>query len=274
MNKLIFLFFIYKYIKIISSQCSDSVEITSSIIAVDKNDIRIYFKVKLNVANPAEYIENCIDYLKCSTKSKDVSYGDVFYSMKKDDLDKLIVFNLTNLKPLNTFNISIGFKLKNLNNIISKQNLTLSNCFGDPSQPENLNINTNDNMLTLNWKQPSKINAPYLCYYLITRQFSGQSKKEEFKTNQTRFSFTDLSRDFEVKISAYNDVDCYKNNYPETEYCTEIYNNKTSSSTISYFYKANQNTSTKPSNTASYFSITFVVYYNLILLIIFLFYLA
>ena len=135
MNKLIFLFLFSQYFAIISSQCSDSVGINTILANVKEKDIFIFLNAKfLNITNPSEYVEKCVDFLKCSIKSKNVSYQDINYYIKKQEIDETIKITFSNLTALKTYNISIGLKLKNSTDIISKFNVTLSNCFGEPGK--------------------------------------------------------------------------------------------------------------------------------------------
>ncbi|CAF1014204.1 unnamed protein product [Brachionus calyciflorus] len=257
----------------IRSEClSNSFEIIPGITTGSERSITTFIKVTTNQTNPNEYTTNCLDYLEITAKSINDLRREK-YNMSPELINQTFNYSFNSLNVLSDYNISIGLKIKNNDEIFSKLDVNYFTCFSQSGPPENLEaIKVNNDLLNLKWNEPSNINAPNICYYSITRRFLDESKKIEYKTNQTFFSFSgaDLKRDFEILISSYNDVECYKQNYPVAVKCENKGFNKTSSSSVSYIFYANKDpsTTTKPNSSPSLkYNYYLILFFGMIFLI-------
>ncbi|CAF0861015.1 unnamed protein product [Brachionus calyciflorus] len=80
------------------------------------------------------------------------------------------------------------------------------------------------------------------------------------------YSGDDLKRDFLVDIYAYNDVECYINEYPVARYCSETGTNTSRSGSLRYVYTAEPLTTTTLTTIATTTFNLFVIYYFMFVL--------
>lgn len=247
MKKILFYFLIsLNYYKALKAQCyNDSFGIYSSSIVLTSDSFNLSYGIYSKIQNYTEYADRCLEYVEITTLTQ---YNETYYRnyLKSEDMNKTFNFSL-DTKPLTNYSVSLIYKVVNITNNFFLLGGNWSSCFGNPDAPNDLKVHQQNKILFLEWEKPVVTNSPGICYYKVIRQFLGQSEIEEFKTTQTAFNFSgeDLKKDFQVDIYAYNDVECYIEDYPVASYCSIIGQNLTRSTSLRYFYKSETDTTTK-----------------------------
>lgn len=258
--KIIYLIFLFN-IGSIRSQCLDnSFQLINFDPIVDETKIYIFIKVSTNQSNMYEYTVQCFDKLLITAKS--IKNSNQFnFNLNLNATNSFQGYLLDKLEPLELYNITIGYKIKNKNKIFENLPIQSYTCFGTPQEPFNLTAIYNESSLILNWKRPSTINSPGICYFLVVKRFLDQANGIEYREVNTSYGFTgdDLKRNFEVRISAYNDYECYKDQYLAAEKCKQQQNLlKTSSKYINFIFKEN------PENYSTKLKISFEIYFTIL----------
>ncbi|RNA09449.1 hypothetical protein BpHYR1_032713 [Brachionus plicatilis] len=200
---------------------------------VDETKINIFIKISTNTSD--EDVIKCLEKIVITAQT-DLSKKQYNFSIDINSTNSYKNYVLDKLEPLSLYNITLGYKIKNNDKIFDGPVIESFSCFGSPGEPQDLSASSGKDKLDLSWKRPSTVNAPDICYYLVEKRFLNQSKGTEYKVNETSFSITgdDLKRDFEVRVSTYNDYKCYKERFPAAEKCQKIGQNKTSSNYVKY----------------------------------------
>lgn len=250
----------------IRSQCLDnSFQLINYEPIVDEAKIYIFIKVSTNQPNMIEYTTQCFEKLLITAQSikNKIQFN---FSINFNASNSFQPYLLDKLEPLELYNITLAYKIKNKNRIFENLPILSFTCFGTPQEANNLTAFYNKTSLILNWEKPSTINSPDICYYLIVKRFLDQSNGIEYQEVNNSYSFddNDLKRNFEVRISVVNDYKCYKDQYLAAEKCKEQQNLiRTSSRYVNYIFKENtQNYSTK-------FKISFKIYFTILIFSIF-----
>ncbi|CAF0738782.1 unnamed protein product [Brachionus calyciflorus] len=253
----------------IKAQClPNTFDIQLNLISVKELDIITFYRVTTNQSNPIEYTRKCLDILNFSAKSPN-GLQITTITFNPDDLNKVLNYTFEKLYPLANYQISIGYKVKNFLDLEYKVNTTYHTCFSSPGKPEDLTAQSDGKSLNLKWRKPSTINAPDICYYLVTKRFLNETKPEEMRIYPEMFSFSgeDLKRDFEVRVSAYNDYECYRLKYPAAFKCAQLGQKTASSPVVIYKYKSNTIHPFNSSNCLNFLSKSLIFLYFLKFLI-------
>ena len=131
----------------------------------------------------------------------------------------------------------------------------ITTCFAQPDQPQNLRNQTNlDGSILFNWDKPIEVNAPSVCYYLITINDLKTGSVNKIETLDMNYLVTsnDRKNNLRIDISAINEAKCYLQQYPSVNNCKYT---KTGSKPIYINIQAyvpststQSNTSKKPNN--------------------------
>ncbi|RNA12514.1 hypothetical protein BpHYR1_046113 [Brachionus plicatilis] len=184
---------------------------------VVENTINIFMKISTNESNAYEYTIQCFDKLVITAQTN-LSENQFNFMIDNSSTISYKNYVLDKLEPLSLYNLTIGYKIKNNDKIFNVSVIESYTCFGTPGDPQNLMANRGKNTLEVSWNRPITINAPDICYYLIEKRFLDQSEGREYEEIKTSFSIIDdLNKNFEVRVSTFNDYKCYKERYPAAE---------------------------------------------------------
>jgi hypothetical protein len=162
-----------------------------------------------------------------------------------------------NLKFFTKYAVTVGYTLKSGESFVNKANTTFETCFGTPEPPTNLMISSQSLCdVEIQWKAPSVINAPRVCYYAVSMRSSGSS---QVNVEQTSYNKTlQPNTVYNFSIQAVNDISCYSS---ENSKCS----NRSSGSQSAFIsYTCSVTTQSPPSTTSAAFTLNL----NLILLFV------
>jgi hypothetical protein len=158
----------------------------------------------------------------------------------QDNLNNNLFHRITDLKLLTQYDIDVGYELKSSVDPVFVVKDKVETCFGSPSSPETPVTELFPNQsVRITWKQPAVINAPSVCYYLITKKdlVTTQGQIIELSPNQFEYIIQGSERKnrISVKLAAYNEAKCYIGNFPFVSNCIT---NKTSSKELLFTFDA------------------------------------
>lgn len=138
-----------------------------------------------------------------------------------------ISYQIQNLQPLQTYTIDVGYTYFDQSTdrylyFTQKDSYTVATCFSSPSKPYDLTTQVEKNCdIKLQWKAPTTINAPSLCYYILNiRNSTGRVLNQTVYEPSYLFKNVKLDSSYTISIDAINDVSCYNNNDPSSKNCT------------------------------------------------------
>jgi hypothetical protein len=210
----------------VSCQCvSKSFNITTTIISVDYTDISIFYKVFVTypTQNPTEYAKNCLKSIIFKYKKIDSTY----YAIYEQDITNLTSFaQFNNLHYMSDYLFDISYK-QNIDNSQTEiidvyKDAKITTCFAQPDQPQNLRNQTNlDGSILFSWDKPIEVNAPSVCYYLITINDLKTGSVNKIETLDMNYLVTlnDRKNNLRIDLSAINEAKCYLQQYPSVNNC-------------------------------------------------------
>jgi hypothetical protein len=171
----------------------------------------------------------------------------------------LPILPFENLKFFTKYAITVGYTLKSGESFENKANTIFETCFGTPEAPTNLMISSQSLCdVEIQWKAPSVINAPRVCYYAVSMRPSG-SNQVNFTVTQTSYiQILQPNTAYNFFIQAVNNGSCYSS---ENSKCS----NRSSGSQSAFIsYTCSVTTQSPPSTTSAAFTLNL----NLILLFV------
>ena len=146
-------------------------------------------------------------------------------------------------------------------------------CFGVPKKPENMYLENNGNSLVLRWTKPQNANGLEVCYYNVQLPYSRENSTN-YKTIQNFFPIPEnfQKQFFEIGLSSFFDVECYKNKNPVALKCELMGKINARSDTVRLEYRPSSPLSTlatKSPNSSNRLQLSSVI----VLIEFFLFYL-
>ena len=201
----------------------DSFKITQAIPPlVNEIDVTFFYKVNLTntinigaVVDFRDYVDECLDNIFISARIKGQIQTNVlkrFKISRETSLQNPIPVEVTDLTPLTTYEFQFGYEqTKPLNKTSYEPLLEVNTCFGEPGKAKDISKNLNgvDGSISITWKQPDVIKAPFVCYYLIEKKVGTISEKIESKQYSYRVTRNEVVNNATISISVYNDPKCY-----------------------------------------------------------------
>jgi hypothetical protein len=236
-----------------SSQClSKSFNISTTIVSVDQTNISIFYKINVipSTPNATVYAKDCLSLIIFKYKKKE----DNYYIIYEQDFVNLNYFSqFKNLNFMSEYLFDISYK-QNIDNSQTEivdviKDLSLTTCFAEPSQPQNLRNQTNlDGSILFSWNESLEINAPSICYYLIKINDLRTGTESEVKTKNMNYlvSANDRKNNLRIDLSAINEAECYAEKYPFVKNCKDL---KTGSKPYYISIPAYVSSTTTPPNT-------------------------
>jgi hypothetical protein len=168
------------------------------------------------------------------------------------------------LKFFTKYAITVGYTLKSGESFTNKANTTFETCFGTPETPTNLMISSQSLCaVEIQWKAPTVINAPKVCYYAISMRLNGS--QVNFNVEQTSYiQILQPNINYTFFIQAVNNRSCYSN---ESSNCSTS-SSGSQSAFISYTLPSGTSCSGTTQPPPSTTSAAFTFNLNLILLIV------
>ena len=168
-----------------------------------------------------------------------------------------------NLKFFTKYAVTVGYTLKSGESFVNKANTTFETCFGTPEPPTSLMISGRSLCaVAIQWKAPSVINAPRVCYYTINLRPNGTGQVNFNVTQTTYIQILQPNTAYNFSIQAVNDISCYSS---ENSNCSTR-SSGSQSAFISYTIPSGTGCST--TTTTSPTSAAFTLNLNLILLFV------